>query len=312
LTLLFSEDAHLETPFQRPPRASLHRHGYLSGRESHGGSSRARPFRGMGGRVRVQGVRAAPCLTLQQINVQHRRSAAGTGLRRSLGRHGCVIVVTSLPIRIDRSEVWLRLPKVDKPGGEGMMSKAKPATEPASASQNRAADDSERVPNQGSDWLFLLVSAGVAALLAIGTSLVSTFAGNTFWPYLAGAACAVVAFLLLFLGFLRLRGSIRDAVAGSFLLGYLWLLSQLLFLPGLRDGLLQNPSGQLVFQQFTVIVGIVVAFYFVASGAVNVAAKLANTRSKEIPDAESKYEAFKPVELGEREYLARREAAKQS
>ena len=138
------------------------------------------------------------------------------------------------------------------------------------------------------------------------------FAGNTFWPYLAGAAFAVVAFLLLFLGFLQLRGSIRDAVAGSFLLGYLWLLSQLLFLPGLRDGLLQNPSGQLVFQQFTVIVGIVVAFYFLASGAVNVTAKLAKTSSKEISEAESKYEALKPLELGEREYLARREAAKQS
>jgi len=192
------------------------------------------------------------------------------------------------------------------------MDKAKPLTEPAIASQNRAADDSERVPTQGRDWIFLLASVGIAALLAIGTSLVSTFAGNTFWPYLAGAAFAVVAFLLLFLGFLRLRGSIRDAVAGSFLLGYFWLLSQLLFVPGLRDGLLQNPSGQLVFQQFTVIVGIVVAFYFVASGAVNVAAKLANARSKENSDAESKYDALKPVELGDREYLAKREAAKQS
>ena len=192
------------------------------------------------------------------------------------------------------------------------MDKAKPLTEPAIASQNRAADDSERVPTQGRDWIFLLASIGIAALLAIGTALVSTFAGNTFWPYLAGAAFAVVAFLLLFLGFLRLRGSIRDAVAGTFLLGYLWLLSQLFFVPGLRDGLLQNPSGQLVFQQFTVIVGIVVAFYFVASGAVNVAAKLANARSKERSDAESKYEALKPLELGEREYLARREAAKQS
>ena len=97
--------------------------------------------------------------------------------------------------------------------------------------------------------------------------------------------------------------------SGTSICGY---SSQLYFLPGLRDGLLKNPSGQLVFQQFTVIVGIVVAFYFVASGAVNVAAKLANTRSKEISDAESKYEAFKPVELGERDYLARREAAKQS
>jgi len=189
------------------------------------------------------------------------------------------------------------------------MDKAKPLTEPAIASQNRAADDSERVPSQGGDWIFLLASVGIAALLAIGTALVSTFAGNTFWPYQAGAAFAVVAFLLLFLGFLRLRGSIRDAIAGSFLLGYLWLLSQLLFVPRLRDGLLQNPSGQLVFQQFTVIVGIVVAFYFVASGAVNVAAKLARTRSKEISEAESKYEALKPLELGEREYLARREAA---
>jgi hypothetical protein len=189
------------------------------------------------------------------------------------------------------------------------MSKEKPPTEPASASQNRAAEDSERVPTHGVDWLFLLLSVGIAALLAIGTALVSTFAGNTFWPYLAGAAFAVVAFLLLFLGFLRLRGSIRDAIAGSFLLGYLWLLSQLLFVPGLRDGLLQNPSGQLLFQQFTVIVGIVVAFYFVASGAVNVTAKLANARSKEHSDAESKYEALKPLELGEREYLARREAA---
>jgi hypothetical protein len=189
------------------------------------------------------------------------------------------------------------------------MDKAKPLTEPAIASQNRAADDSERVPSQGGDWIFLLASVGIAALLAIGTALVSTFAGNTFWPYLAGAAFAVVAFLLLFLGFLRLRGSIRDAIAGSFLLGYLWLLSQLLFVPRLRDGLLQNPSGQLVFQQFTVIVGIVVAFYFVASGAVNVAAKLARTRSKEISEAESRYEALKPLELGEREYLARREAA---
>ena len=192
------------------------------------------------------------------------------------------------------------------------MSTAKPLTEPASASQDRAADDSECVPTQGRDWLFLLVSAGIAALLAIGTSLVSTFAGDSFWPSLAGAVFAVVAFLLLFLGFLRLRGSIRDAVAGSFLLGYLWLLSQLLFVPGLRDGLLQNPSGQLVFQQFTVIVGIVVAFYFAASGAVNVAAKLANVRSKENSDAESKYDALKPVELAEREYLAKREAAKQS
>ena len=192
------------------------------------------------------------------------------------------------------------------------MSKAQPPTEPASAGQNRAAEDSERVPTDGRDWLFLLLSAGIAALLAIATSLVSTFAGNTSWAYVTSAACALISFLLLFLGFLRLRGSIRDAVAGSFLLGYLWLLSQLLFLPGLRDGLLQNPSGQLVFQQFTVIVGIVVAFYFIASGAVNVAAKLAIARSKEISDAESKYDALKPVELGEREYLARREAAKQS
>ena len=189
------------------------------------------------------------------------------------------------------------------------MSTAKPLTEPAIASQDRAADDSERVPTHGRDWLFLLLSAGIAALLAIGTSLVSTFAGDTFWAYVASAGCAVVSFFLLFLGFLRLRGSIRDAVAGCFLLAYLWLLSQLLFLPGLRDGLLQNASGQLVFQQFTVIVGIVVAFYFVASGAVNVAAKLARTRSKEISEAESKYEALKPLELGEREYLARREAA---
>jgi hypothetical protein len=192
------------------------------------------------------------------------------------------------------------------------MGKAKPLTEPDIAGQNRAADDSERVPTQGRDWISLLGSAGIAVLLAIGTSLVSTFAGGTLWAYVASAACAVVAFLLLFLGFLRLRGSIRDAVAGSFLLGYLWLLSQLLFLPGLRDGLLQSPSGQLVFQQFTVIVGIVVAFYFAASAAVNVAAKLANARSRENSDAEFKYEAFKPVELGEREYLARREAAKQS
>jgi hypothetical protein len=148
--------------------------------------------------------------------------------------------------------------------------------------------------------------------LAIGTSLVSNFAGDTFWPYVASAGCAVVAFLLLFLGFLRLRGSIRDGVAGSFLLGYLWLLSQLLFLPGLRDGLLQNASGQLVFQQFTVIVGIVVAFYFAASGAVNVTAKLASARAMENSEAESKYDALKPVELGDREYLAKREAAKQS
>jgi Na+/proline symporter len=192
------------------------------------------------------------------------------------------------------------------------MSKAKPPTEPASAGQNRAAEDSERVPTDGRDWLFLLLSAGIAALLAIATSLVSTFAGNTSSAYVTSAACAVVALLILFLGFLRLRGSIRDAVVGSFLGGYLWLLSQLLFLPGLRDGLLQNPSGQLVFQQFTVIVGIVVAFYFIASGAVNVAAKLGNARSKENSDAESKYDALKPVELGEREYLARREAAKQS
>jgi hypothetical protein len=192
------------------------------------------------------------------------------------------------------------------------MSKAKPPTEPASAGQNRAAEDSERVPTDGRDWLFLLLSAGIAALLAIATSLVSTFAGNTSWAYVTSAACALISFLLLFLGFLRLRGSIRDAVAGSFLLGYLWLLSQLVFLPGLRDGLLQNPSGQLVFQQFTVIVGIVVAFYFIASGAVNVTAKLANARSKENSDTESKYDALKPVELGEREYLARREAAKQS
>ena len=192
------------------------------------------------------------------------------------------------------------------------MSTAKPLTEPAIASQDRAADDSERVPTHGRDWLFLLLSAGVAALLAIGTSLVSNFAGDTFWPYVASAGCAVVAFFLLFLGFLRLRGSIRDAVAGAFLLGYLWLLSQLLFLPGLRDGLLQNASGQLVFQQFTVIVGIVVAFYFAASAAVNVTAKLANARSKENSEAESRYDAFKPVELGDREYLAKREAAKQS
>jgi hypothetical protein len=205
------------------------------------------------------------------------------------------------------------LPKVTNAnGGEDIMSKAKPPNEPASASENRAADDSERVPTHGRDWLFLLLSAGIAALLAIGTSLVSKFAGDAFWPYVASAACAVVAFFLLFLGFLRLRGSIRDAVAGSFLLGYFWLLSQLLFLPGLRDGLLQNASGQLVFQQFTVIVGIVVAFYFAASAAVNVTAKLANARSKEDSEAESKYDALKPVELGDREYLAKRDAAKQS
>jgi hypothetical protein len=193
-----------------------------------------------------------------------------------------------------------------------MMSTAKPLTERVSADQDRVADDSERVPTHGKDWLFLILGAGIAAILAIGTSLVITFAGNRSWAYVTGAACAVVAFSLLFVGFLRLRGSIRDAIAGSFLLGYLWLLSQLLFLPGLRDGFLQNPSGQLVFQQFTVIVGIVVAFYFVASGAVNVAAKLANARSKDTSEGESKYDALKPLDLGEREYLARREAAKQS
>ena len=165
------------------------------------------------------------------------------------------------------------------------MNTAKPPTEAtverAIASQDHAADDSERVPTHGRDWLFLIASAGIAALLAVGTSLVSTFAANTFWAYVTSAACAIVSFFLLFLGFLRLRGSIRDAVAGTFLLGYLWLLSHDL-LPGLRDGLLQNASGQLVFQQFTVIVGIVVAFYFVASGAVNVTAKLASARSKEL------------------------------
>lgn len=59
------------------------------------------------------------------------------------------------------------------------MSKAKPPTEPAGAGQNRAVDDSERVPTDGRDWLFLLLSAGIAALLAIATSLVSTFAANT-------------------------------------------------------------------------------------------------------------------------------------
>jgi hypothetical protein len=192
------------------------------------------------------------------------------------------------------------------------MSTAKPPTEPARADQNGAADDSEHVPTRGREWIFLLGSAGIAVLLAIGTSLVSTFAGGTLWAYVASAACAVVTFFLLFLGFLRLRGSIRDAVAGCFLLAYLWLLSQLLFLPGLRDRLLQNASGQLVFQQFTVIVGIVVAFYFAASGAVNVTAKLANARPKENSDAESRYDALKRVELGDREYLARREAAKQS
>jgi hypothetical protein len=192
------------------------------------------------------------------------------------------------------------------------MSKAKSPTEPANASQDRAAGDSERVPTHGRDWLFLILSVGIAALLAIATSLVNTFAGNTLWADVASAACALATFLLLFLGFLRLRGSIRDAVAGSFLLGYLWLLSQLFFLPGLRDGFLQNGAGQLVFQQFTVIVGIVVAFYFVASGAVNVTAKLANAKSKENLDVESKYDALKPVELEDREYLARREAAKQS
>ena len=90
------------------------------------------------------------------------------------------------------------------------------------------------------------------------------------------------------------------------------MVTEPLFLPGLRDGLLQNGSGQLVFQQFTVIVGIVVAFYFVASGAVNVTAKLATARSKDISEAESKYDALKAVELGDREHLARREAAKQS
>ena len=192
------------------------------------------------------------------------------------------------------------------------MSAAEPLIERAIASQNPAADDSERVPTHGRDWLFLLLSAGIAALLATGTSLISEFAGDSLWSYVASAACAVVAFFLLFLGFLRLRGSIRDAIAGSFLLGYLWLLSQLLFLPGLRDGLLQNASGQLVFQQFTVIVGIVVAFYFAASAAVNVTAKLANARPKENLEAASKYDALKPVELGDREYLAKRDAAKQS
>jgi hypothetical protein len=55
-----------------------------------------------------------------------------------------------------------------------------------------------------------------------------------------------------------------------------------------------------------------VSFYFIASGVVNVTAKLGNARSNENSDTESKYDALKPVELGEREYLARREAAKQS
>jgi hypothetical protein len=224
-----------------------------------------------------------------------------------------VIVVTSLLYGTDHSDSGVPCRQERHANsGEGMMSTAEPLTEPAIESEDRAADDSERVPTHGRDWLFLVISAGVAALLAIGTSLVSIFAGETFWSYVTGAACAVVAFFLLFIGFLRLRGSIRDAIAGSFLFGYLWLLSQLLFLPGIRDGLLQNPSGQLVFQQFTVIVGIVVAFYFVASGAVNVTAKLANARPKEISDAESKYDALKPLELEEREYLARRQAAKQS
>jgi hypothetical protein len=43
------------------------------------------------------------------------------------------------------------------------MSKAKLPTERASASQNRAADDSERVSTDGIDWLFLVLSVGIAA-----------------------------------------------------------------------------------------------------------------------------------------------------
>ena len=68
------------------------------------------------------------------------------------------------------------------------MSKEKLPTEPASADQSGAANDSERVPTDGRDWLFLLLSVGIAALLAIGTSLVSKFAGDAFWPYMASAA----------------------------------------------------------------------------------------------------------------------------
>ena len=116
-----------------------------------------------------------------------------------------MIVVTSLPIRIDRPKLCVPLPKGTKPGGEGIMNTAKPPTEAtverAIASQDHAADDSERVPTHGRDWLFLIASAGIAALLAVGTSLVSTFAANTFWAYVTSAACAIVSFFLLFLGF---------------------------------------------------------------------------------------------------------------
>ena len=64
-------------------------------------------------------------------------------------------------------------------------------------------------------------------------------------------------------------------------------------------GFSRTPRASLCFSKFTVIVGIVVAFYFVASAAVNLTAKLANARSKESSEAESKYETFKPIELGE-------------
>jgi hypothetical protein len=78
-----------------------------------------------------------------------------------------VIVVTSLPYGTDRPERSRTLsPTVTRQRGEGIMSTAKPLTEPAIASQDSAADDSERVPTHGSAEMI-----GPEALQAIGELL---------------------------------------------------------------------------------------------------------------------------------------------
>ena len=127
--------------------------------------------------------------------------------------------------------------------------------------------NNRKEPKQWGVLLFALAVIFVG--LTVATCVVNAKAKpGSNWPYGVAAASAATVFALSFFIFFVRRRTLREAIAGSVLIGYFFVLSLMLFIPGLRNTLFTGDAGRAIYTQFTVMVTTIVGSFFVAEAVV--------------------------------------------
>ena len=114
----------------------------------------------------------------------------------------------------------------------------------------------------------MCLAVGFVVLTAITCIVNAISKVGSNWPYGVAAASAATVFAgAFFVFFMRIR-ALREAIAGSVLIGYFFVFSLMLFISGFRHALSSGDAGQAIYTQFTVMVTTIVGSFFVAEAVV--------------------------------------------